>query len=212
MAESKEDALRALEKPKEITIKFNTNQLIKGGYILLVLALVCVIGYQQYYGNILPSSCSGTTGLVVAEKESDIVGPIVEETVLEEEPEEETPEEVVEEEPEEDLPITGDIFFTIDEVNHIVKGDDYARIMSVTFTIKNQDEDFTPKVKGFLTYDQDDIKQVELSELEAGKSTTYTSTELTFGYDNIDNEKILKLELYDNKKLIKTITKSAVFN
>ena len=50
------------------------------------------------------------------------------------------------------LPITGEVFLTIDKITVDPKPntENYARVTSVTFTIQNQNEDFTPKVTGIL--------------------------------------------------------------
>ena len=203
-------------KPKEITIRLNTKHLIYTGHIILVLALATIIVLQHY--EVIPTR----SDLV---KDSEVVGPIEEVPEEEEEVVEETPpaveevvveeeeEEVVEEEPEEDLlPITGEVTFTIDKLNLDPKPaiEDYAKIASVTFTIINQDVDFTPTIEGYLLmYGEDDVKAIELDELEAGHQITKTSTKLTFGFTGVDEQKTLKLELYNEKnKLLKTVTKT----
>jgi len=109
------------------------------------------------------------------------------------------------------LDITGEIIFTINDMDIEIKEniEDYAKILSVTFTIKNQDKDFTPKVIGYLEkYGSDDEKIIELDELIAGKSITRTDKKLTFGFNEIDEEQILILELYNGKKRLQKVTKS----
>ena len=111
------------------------------------------------------------------------------------------------------LPITGEVFLIIDKINIDPKPDieNYARVTSVTFTINNQNEDFTPKVSGYLKeYEGDEEpKTVELGELEAGLSITDTSAKLTFGYSEPETEHTLILKLYNEKnKLLKTVSKT----
>ena len=201
-------------KPKEITIKLNTKHLIYSGYIILVLALITVIVLQHY--EVIPTR----SDLANIEKESEVVGSIEEETVVEEAPieveavvEEEPEEEVVEEEEETEdlLPITGEVSIIIDKINLDPKPniEDYAKVTSVKFTILNQDEDFDPTVKAYLKSYTDDEKEIELEELEAGEQTTQTSTKLFFGFNNVDQQKTLVLNLYNEKnKMIATAEKS----
>ncbi len=203
------------EKPKEITIKLNMNHLKTAGYIFLIVTLVTVIVLQQV--GVIPTigNATGSATKIFEEAETENKTPGVtiikpNGTKIEANSTNET-EEVEEEEPEEEelLPITGDIFLIIDKIDYTIKSEDYARIISVTFTIKNQDVDFEPKITGYLTaYGSDDEKTIILDELEAGYSVTEKSTKLTFGYNDIDQDQTLKLDLYRGKKLIKTTSKT----
>ncbi|MBW2996052.1 hypothetical protein KY332_01995 [Candidatus Woesearchaeota archaeon] len=201
------------EKPKpqkEITIKLNMGFLKQAAYILLILGLVTVIVLQHY--GVIPireeanNSAVGAATKVLEEKET----PSTTVTQENETEEENTTEPEPEPEPEEELlPITGDVFITIDKVNYVIKGEDYARVSSVEFTIKNQYKDFAPKIIGYLTqYGADDEKTLEMEELEAGKYITTTSTKLTFGYNSIDEDQILNLEVYDGSKYLVKTTKT----
>jgi hypothetical protein len=184
----------------------------QAAYIFLILALSTVIVLQHY--GVIPIRGDADTSAVgaatkVLEKEEEEETPSTTITVTQEnETEEENttePEPEPEPEPEEEilLPITGEVLVTIDKINYEIKGDDYARIKSVEFTIKNQYKDFEPKVIGYLSqYGSEDEKSVELEELEAGKYITVDSPKLTFGYNNIDEAQILNLEVYDGSKRI----------
>ncbi|MBR9692263.1 hypothetical protein GOV06_05770 [Candidatus Woesearchaeota archaeon] len=203
---------------KEITIKLNTTHLKTAGYVLIVLILVGIIT-AQYHGlipakNSIVGSATAMIDPIEEENKTSAVtiikpdGSVIDGTATAD-VEEEIEEEKVEEEEEELLPITGEMDLIINKINYVIKGDDYARVMSVEFTIINQDVDFVPKIVGYLTaYGSDDEKTVTLAELKAGESRKETSTKLTFGYNNIDDEQILKLELYKGSKLEKTVSKS----
>jgi hypothetical protein len=131
-----------------------------------------------------------------------VVEPVVEEPVVEV---------VVEEEEDTLLPLTGDVDITIDKINIDPKPniEDYARITYVKFTITNQDEDFNPKVVGYVLGEIDDKKDVTYSELEAGTESTVTETKFTFGYSDVDEEHTFKLEIYDEKnKMVASTTKT----
>jgi len=200
------------DRPKEIVIKLNTTHLKKAGYILLIVVLILIIGLQHYYKCVVPCNCTGITGSAVkdASKTNEKAGGGANDTKI-----------VIvgngsknfssintskslnnsAEKEDELLPITGEVAFTIDNIEYVVKGEDYARITSVKFTIVNQKMDFVPAIKGYLTqYAGEEEKDVTLELLEAGRSITITEPGLTFGYNNIDKEQTLKLELYDNKK------------
>jgi len=204
------------KKSKEIVIKLNKRVLLIVGIVVLIVALLAVIGVQQYYiqkyktEGITPPEVNDTE----EDTESSVVGTIeeeVEEEVVEEEAETTASEQEVEEEEPEKLDITGDVLLTIDKINVDPKPsiDDYARVTSVKFTIKNQDEDFTPTVNGYLEqYEGEDEKDITLDELEAGDSITETSAKLVFGYNNIDTAQTLVIEVYDEKdKLLAKETK-----
>lgn len=202
--------------PRELVIKLDISHLKTAIYVLIVLALIGVIITQYVMYNDSSSEEKEETSnlaITVEEVEEETVAEtaVVVEEVVEEEPEEEIEEEeeVVEEEEEETLPITGDLKITIDKINYEIKADDYARIMSVKFTIKNQKTDFYPEIKGYLTSDSEDIKAITLAKSIAGTSMTETSTKLTFGYNEIDTSHKLKLEVYnENGKLQTSTTKS----
>ncbi|MBD3249483.1 hypothetical protein GF336_05540 [Candidatus Woesearchaeota archaeon] len=205
---------------KEITIRLNLNTLKKAGYILLVLVLIGII-IAQYY-DVIPSRYSSeekiTAQAVNDNNKSNETFELAEEPA--EEIQEEDSEEEIEEEPDEDasddetdeekLPITGKVTLSIDKLDIVIKNEDYARINSVKFTIKNQkSSDFIPTVDAHLTEDTYDKKDITLEKLESGKSITKTSSDLTFGYDEIDKEHTIKLELYDeHNNLLTSVTES----
>ena len=205
------------EENKQITITLNMGHFKKLIYILIVLLLIAAVVFQYYFPNC--SRCAETadtesnkvTGLAVSDVEIN----------TEEEPAEtfgqtqETSQttdtdktEVVEEQPvEEDsslLPITGKMDITIDDINYVVKSEDYARVNSVKFTIINQDKDFTPKVEAFLLSDETDVKDVTLTELKAGEKITKTESKLTFGFNSIKEEQTLKLNVYNEQNKVVT--------
>jgi len=134
-------------KNKEVTIKFKLNvRLLKYiGAILIILGLITIIILQHY--AVIPTN--GSVNRTVEDDEVENTTPV---TVTTPDPE---PEPTPEPEPEEPelLPITGEVFITIDKINIDPKPniDDYAKITSVEFTIRNQDIDFEPKVVVYLT-------------------------------------------------------------
>ena len=219
---------------KEITIKLNKTHLKKGGYILILLLLVGIIIAQQYgvistsgsgnssaTGNIIDQATAETEDKGILEEATDaIVEEVTEQVdaiteIITGEEEESavvgTIENETEEEEEELLDITGDVLVTIDKIDVDPKPniEDYAKVKSVKFTIKNKDKDFTPTVKAHLLSDTDDIKDITLAELEAGNSITETSTKLFFGYNDIDETKSLKLQVFNGKKkLLVSTTKT----
>lgn len=117
-------------------------------------------------------------------------------------------------ETEEDLlPITGEIDLIVNKINIDSKPEieDYAKITSVKFTILNQDDDdFMPTIKAYLTmYAGDEKKEITLNKLESGHSVTTTSTDLFFGFNEVDETHTLNLELYDeNKNMLDSVEKT----
>jgi hypothetical protein len=219
MVHNKEWYEKEKPKKKEITVKFklNLNHLKLAGYIVLVLALVSII-IMQHFGVIPVKNAVGAATSAIQEENTTeekkagvtIIKPSGNVTTQTDsntsDEEDETEEEPEEDEPEL-LPITGEVLVIINKINYEVKGDDYARINSVKFTIKNQLKDFEPKIVAFLTqYGSDDEKEIELDELKAGEQITIDSPVLTFGYNNIDDDQILNLEVYDedNRRIVKT--------
>jgi hypothetical protein len=201
------------KKSKEITIKLHTDHLKLAGYILLVVALITIIVLQHY--EVIPTrgAVGSATDILDNKEAEENSTPEVKTVEQEEEPEPEpTPEPEPEEEEEEQvLPITGEVIFTIDSIKIDPKAniEDYAKIESVTFTIKNQDRDFDPKIVAYLEqYGEDDSKTIILEELEAGYSLTKTEKKLVFGYNNIDEKQTLVIKLYRGSKLLAEKTKS----
>jgi hypothetical protein len=197
------------KKMKEITIKFKVPDLKKVGYVALIVVLVAII-ILQYFVPIGPyANPKNTTEEIIVPIEVE-VEPVVE-VVVEPVVEEPVVEVVVEEEEDTLLPLTGDVDITIDKINIDPKPniEDYARITYVKFTITNQDEDFNPKVVGYVLGEIDDKKDVTYSELEAGTESTVTETKFTFGYSDVDEEHTFKLEIYDEKnKMVASTTKT----
>jgi len=215
-------------KPKEITIKLNLKYLKTIGYILLVMLLVGIIFAQQigwiptkdFIGS-ATSYLNNTKNKVENAKNTPgvtIIKPNGSETFASDDNdnnsqqnESETNTQEDDKEEDELLPITGEIIFTIDDINIDPKEniEDYARITSVTFTIKNQDKELEdPEILGYLgMYGNEDDKTIELSDLEAGHQITETETELTFGYNDVEEEHTLNLELYDEDGLVKKVSK-----
>jgi hypothetical protein len=109
-----------------------------------------------------------------------------------------------EEEPEEELlPITGQVELTIDKVTTEVKGEDWAKIVKIEFTIKNQKIPFYPKILAYLWDDNDEAEvrnyieeEIYLSKSNAGEMIT-EEKEVSISYNEIDEEKTLKLVLED---------------
>ncbi len=213
---------------EELVIKLKMSYLKKGIYLLIILALAGVIAYQYYYPN---CSCNGnSTNSAGSTADAGAGAGEDEQTELDstEEEAEETPVVTIESdgnesdennetvnEPESDgseeglLPITGEIKLIIDEIKYVLKGEDYARVTSVKYTIVNQKTDFTPTVKAYLeAYKDDDVKSVELEKLDAGKSIILTEKKFTFGYNNIAKDQVLTLELYNGKSMVKKTSKT----
>lgn len=204
---------------EEIVIRLNPRHLKKTGYIAILVILSILLIIQHFYPNcalddIEENSTEETNSMqsVTIIKADSETTETENTSETEEEEETNTTEEDIEEEDDEDLPITGEITFTIDKIYIDPKEsiDDYAKVTSVKFTIKNQKADFIPKVKGYLTaYKDEDVKIATLAELEAGKFITETSTRLNFGYNNIDEEQELILKLYDERnKFLETASKT----
>jgi len=112
-------------------------------------------------------------------------------------------EEEIEEEPEELLPITGQVELTIDKVTTEVKGEDWAKIVKIKFTIKNQKMPFYPKILAYLWDENDEAEvrnyveeEIYLSKSNAGEMIT-EEKEVGISYNEIDKEKTLKLALED---------------
>ncbi|MEE9525270.1 MAG: hypothetical protein V3V78_01535 [Candidatus Woesearchaeota archaeon] len=208
------------EKPKkEITIKFklNTGHLKHAIYILVILLLILVISLQHY--GVIPArdAVGAATKVIDTEDEEEQDNTSSGITIIkagENKTINQTETNSSEEEPEpedETLPITGEIIFTLDKLNLDPKPkiDDYAKVSSVEFTIKNQDKDIIPKVVAYLTeYGGEDEKIIIYDELEAGETLTLTESKFAFGFNNVDQSHELNLELYSGKKLIKKITKT----
>jgi len=119
-------------------------------------------------------------------------------TTTEPEPEEQ-------DEPEEDLlPITGQIGFSIDKITKEIKGEDWAKVTNIKFTIINQkSKSFYPKVLIYLWDENDDSdtknyveEELYFDKLESGKSSTQEK-EVSISFNEIDKEKTLKAILYD---------------
>ncbi len=210
-------------RPKEITIRLNLKTLKKAGYVLMVLVLMGIVTAQFF--EVIPSRSSFSENTITGQatinntsNESDGTAnsPETEVQEKEETDEKETEQQSEEDSPEEDteednsLPITGKITLSIDKLNIAIKGEDYARIKSVKFTVKNQkSESIAPKISAHLAGDIYDVKDLNLEELESGDSITKTSSDLNFGYNDIDQEHTLKIELYDeNKNLLDSVTES----
>ncbi len=218
---------------KELIIKFKVNQLKKLAYGFLVIFLLSMVILQYVYPNcnkcgLVDSVEESSNDSVDLISEEVISTPSVSEVIIELndsnnniDNESSNSDNVSDftnsseinnsssdEESDEPLPITGEVFLTIDEVNHVIKGEDYARVVSVTYTIKNQDVDFTPKLRAYLTSDSDDMKEVTLSTLDAGDSITQKETKFTFGYKDISETHTLKIQIYKGSKLLKTSTKA----
>ncbi len=217
------------KKPKEITIKLNTAHLKTAAHILIIFILLSIIFAQQIgwiptkdYVGLATSYLNNNSReekIVNAKKTPGvtIIKPNGSETSNSNNnssSENQTASKNnnnTEQKKDELLPITGEIIFTIDKINIDPKEniEDYSKITSVKFTIKNQDEDLDdPKIIGYLTmYGEDDEKTVDLNKIEAGHQITETETNLIFGYNKIDEEHILNLELYNDKKLVKKVSK-----
>jgi hypothetical protein len=90
----------------------------------------------------------------------------------------------------------------------------YTKITSIEFTIKNQDKDFIPTVKAYLEgADADDYREITLEELKAGDSYSEESTKLALTFDQINVEKTVVLELYNEKdKLLKKVKSKQMFS
>lgn len=207
------------EESKQITITLNMGHFKKLIYFLIVILLIAAIVFQYYYPN-----CSRCEENIAAES-NEVTGMAVSDVEIstEDQPAEvfgqtndssetdEAEEPAVEEQPIEEaedtsnlLPITGEMDVTIDDINYVVKSEDYARVNSVKFTIINQDKDFVPKVEAFLLSDETDVKSVTLTELKAGEKITRTESKLTFGFNNIKEEQTLKLNVYNEQNKVVT--------
>lgn len=193
------------------------NITIKGSYIkavkiiLLILIPLMLLGlnaYQYFYPNC--SACNTQDNLaaepepIAAEQEENNTpepapSPAPENTEAEE-PETNESDEPEEEETADLLPITGDVDLTIDKISYENKGT-WAKITKIKYTIKNQKEDFTPKI---LIYGYDSTyssqmkgyveEEIVLKELKAGESVTKVSpTSITFS--DFDIEKTIKMEV-----------------
>lgn len=223
---------------REIVIRYSPRSIKRFFNFLFILALLGVITYQFYYPHCsFCSSCGSAdliTGAAVADADnddslvSDQVGVVGESGEVSGEIDEsseadvlvnDTDIAVVDEVDDSDvadssddslLEVTGQVGLEIDDINFVVKGDDYARVMSVKFTVKNQlDRDLTPEVRAYLTHDLDDMKEVALDTIASGEQVTILESKFTFGYNGIDSPKSVKLELFDEKsKLLKSATKS----
>ncbi|MBD3355321.1 hypothetical protein GF361_05035 [Candidatus Woesearchaeota archaeon] len=216
------------KKPKEITIRLNTSHLKTAVYILVILILVFIIIAQQigwvptknYIGTGTSylndytqedkiSNAKKTPGVTIIKPNGSETSGSSNKSSVDNQTASENNN--TEQKKDELLPITGEIIFTINKINIDPKEniEDYSKITSVTFTIKNQDEDLDDlQILGYLTmYGEDDEKTVDLDSIEAGHQITKTESGLVFGYNNVDEEHILNLELYDNKKLVKKVSK-----
>jgi len=95
----------------------------------------------------------------------------------------------------------GKIKFTIQDIEHEEKGDDWATLTSITYKIENGMDDFYPIIQVFLFDDNDpsDIKEleqdrIELPLLEEGEVITKESS-VHISYNDLHKTKTLRLIL-----------------
>jgi len=111
-------------------------------------------------------------------------------------------------------PLSGKITFTIDKITSEVKGEDWAKVTKIKYTIDNQKQDFFPKLLVYCYDDNDeeDIKnyieeEITLSKLKAGDLMIQES-DVSITFNELDKTKTLKIKLYDDDTLLKTGTKT----
>lgn len=212
---------------EDIVIK--AKHLKVSGYLLILVILAAVIIFQYYYPNCSRCLNKTSTESEIAEpaivevetttKESAVEEPSTTNTSTEENTTATSTEDnatnTSEEEQETPLTLSGEITFTIDDIVYEVKGEDWATITSIEYTIDNQKTDFTPTISAYLYDDSDDETQkdyveetINLAELKAGKSITKTSS-VHISFNDIDKTKTLKLILQDElDKKLKTAIKT----
>ncbi|MBW2965504.1 hypothetical protein KY342_00200 [Candidatus Woesearchaeota archaeon] len=116
----------------------------------------------------------------------------------------ETTTEEDEEEPEEGLLlITGQVEIDIDRITTEKKGENWAKVVKIKYTIKNQKTNFYPRILVYLWDDNDDAdirnyveEEIYLSKLKAGEALT-EEKDVSISYNEINKEKTLKLVLED---------------
>ena len=206
---------------EDIVIK--VRHIKKGFYILLTIALLTIIVIQYYYPNC--SRCIEKTeeSKIIPMTEEENKSKTIEETEdseaesVDNTTEEDTnaaEEDEDEEEEEETTSLSGEVNFKIDDIEYEIKGEDWATVTSIEYTIDNQKADFAPTILVYL-YDSNDDEvlkdyveeTISLAEIKAGNKITKT-TSVHISFNEIDKEKTVKMVLkneYD--KELETATK-----
>lgn len=202
-------------QPKEIVIKIRTRDIKKLIYfsILLILAILIVL---QYFFPISCPKCNCENKTEIKEETTltqvipEPIKPLEQEVKEEPKVEENKTETIVlnkTQETEEDEPtiaITGDLYFTLDDIIYDIKGEDWAKVTKIEFTISNaQSIDFTPKILVYCYDDNDPTEQknyieeeIILPKLKSSHEITETK-DVSISFNEIEKEKTLKLVLKD---------------
>ena len=211
------------QQPKEIVIKIKTKNIKQILYFSIPIILAVLLVLQFFF----PISCPvcDCQNITIETEEVQLEPEIIPEPVTLPEPEVEEEEIIAEEEPEETteeetddgptIAVTGDLYFKIDDITYEIKGEDWAKVTKIKYTISNaMSIDFIPKIEIYCydDNDPDDIKNyieetLILSELKSGYEITETAT-VSISFNEIDEEKELKLILRDqDDDTLKTIKK-----
>ncbi len=211
---------------KQVTLSFSFGSLKKIGIALGILVLVALVIYNPLRGQFFWEKGGGSIAedddeiaKLLAELEGEGVEKEQDLNVIEEEKTEETPNEEPEETetPEEEAPaeetpsLGSDISLTINDfetsIHNEGEANEYGKIDTVTFTIKNPDRVFVPKILVFA-YDKKSPeefyatprgKSVSYAALEKGEilKDTITISGAIFNDVEVKPEKVLKLRLYE---------------
>ena len=221
-----------MEDPKEIVIKIKTKNLKQILYFSVLSILILLVILQYFFPISCPTTCfeendsqkikqdtkdlaAGTVvidPIKISTKEKE--GETEEKQQEQEEEQEETTKDNEEEETE--VSITGDVYFKIDDITYEVKGEDWAKVTKIKYTITNSlARDFTPKIYVYC-YDDNDPGEVKnyieeeivLEDIESGSIKTET-TDVSISFNEIDKEKTLKMILKDeNENKLETVYKT----
>jgi|SRR3989344_1180470 len=189
---------------KPVSFNIKTPGLIERGiYILIILVLFYFAFFQNInfdFGNIF----SGDAQSLVT-KSNDDKSETKEEVV-----EEKTTEEAVKEEE-----LSGDITLTISDVKTEKYETGISKINGFTFNVDNQKKEFTAKIK-YYAYDSSTPAVWMTKErgesayvMPVGTTKKDIDTKVIFSTSSI---KTLRVELYDNDKIIANITKEVAIS
>jgi len=230
---------------KDIVIKADT--LHKSLYLIPIIILIAVIVAQYFYPHCSACSTCGTAGnsstQLTAESLSDQQKDLTNTTSspkTEEQPKEETETqtETTETNTTQNTTVTNTsstnttttsssgctptdvsnkIELLINKITYIIKGEDWAKVTKVSYTIKNGKIDFKPTLRVYVYDENDDetdkdvYKEVLLTETLAKSCEITKESVISSGisYNEINKTKTLKLEVLDeDSNSLASVTKT----